>query len=50
MFYFLSYIDIYIRVSLRGLNLGTFYVRKLKFGTDTYPDLNLQRYGRVAPG
>ena len=26
------YIDIYIRISLGGYNLGTFYARKLKFG------------------
>ena len=33
------YIDIYIRVSFGGHNLGIFYARKLKFGmllTQTY--------------
>ena len=26
------YIDIYVRVSIGGNNMGTFYARKLKFG------------------
>ena len=26
------YIDIYVSISLRGHNLGTFFTRKLKFG------------------
>ena len=41
------YIDIYVRVSFGGHNLGIFYARKLKLGQlHTYPDINLQLWTR----